>query len=207
MQVFCFGDSITYGYYDKMGGWTARLRMYVEENYPTKHKIYNLGISGDTTSSILNRMNNEIEVRFNPDKINVLILSCFINDSIWILADNNHLILQNKFKNNLKNILAIAKKYNMIIIALDSLPVVDAKVDPIPWAPEWSYRNKYIRKYQEVLKKVCKEEKVYFIDAYDKLLASSDYMHSLGDGVHPNDIGHKILFEIIKNYLVENEII
>lgn len=62
-QILVFGDSIAYGSWDKAGGWVQRLRTFIEEKYPEEHLVYNLGVSADTTDSLLERLEIEIKKR------------------------------------------------------------------------------------------------------------------------------------------------
>ncbi len=207
-QIFCFGASITHGYADTQGGWPARLREFLWQKDQDGFNFYNLGIPVDETSrEVASRLDNELKVRQGSEKPNLVIFSIGTNDSEYFNDEKKFKVSIKEFEKNINKCIKIARKYSERIVFMDLVPVVDAKVDPIPWCPERSYRNKYIWEYREILKNICIEEKVYFIDAYDRLLASSDYMHSLGDGVHPNDIGHEILFEIIKDYLEEKKLI
>ncbi len=69
--ILVFGDSISYGAWDIEGGWVSRLRKFLdkknlsEENFDCK--VYNLGISGDNSSGVLNRF--EFETRQRIRKI------------------------------------------------------------------------------------------------------------------------------------------
>ena len=206
-QIFCFGAGITSGRSDSQGGWAVRLRNYLYKKDSDAFRVFNLGISGDTTSEVVKRLDDELKVRQKSGKSNLVLFSIGTNDSEYINDKKVYKVPKQEFEKNIKKCIRIARKCSKQIVFMDLVPVVDAKVDPIPWAPEKSYRNKYIWEYREILKNICIEEKVYFIDAYDKLLASSDYMHSLSDGIHPSDIGHEILFKIIKDYLEKEGII
>ena len=63
MNVLIFGDSITWGAYDpEQGGWATRLRNYFEEK-DNDIDVYNLGISGDTTADLLERIEIEAKSR------------------------------------------------------------------------------------------------------------------------------------------------
>ena len=207
-QIFCFGDSIVHGNNDTQGGWASRLHRYLWSKIIDGYYFYNLGIPIDETSrEVANRLDNELKVRQGSDKPNLVLFSIGTNDTEYLNDEKKHKIPKKEFEKNIRKCVKISRKYSEKIVFMDLVPVVDAKVDPIPWEPNHSYRNKYIWEYREILKNICEQEKVHFIDAYDKLLASSDYMHSLKDGVHPNDIGHEILFEIIKGYLEEKKLI
>ncbi len=70
MKILIFGDSIAYEAWDREDGWVTRLRKFVddkilsapeEDNY--YHHIYNLGISGDTSTGVLNRFHAEMNAR------------------------------------------------------------------------------------------------------------------------------------------------
>jgi len=63
MNILIFGDSITWGAYDpEQGGWATRLRNYFEaKNHDVD--VYNLGISDDITSGLLNRVEAEVKSR------------------------------------------------------------------------------------------------------------------------------------------------
>jgi len=67
-------------------------------------------------------------------------------------------------------------------------------------------RNKNIKKYNEILKKVCEEENAYFIEVFDKI-AEMDYKEYLTDGAHPDSVIHKKIFEIVRDFLLEKKLI
>ncbi|MBU4142032.1 SGNH/GDSL hydrolase family protein [Patescibacteria group bacterium] len=86
------------------------------------------------------------------------------------------------------------------------MPIDESKVDPIPWLPEVSYKNEYIKRYDKIIKSVCAENKIAFIEIFEKL-KKENCKNLLEDGVHPNSKGHEKIFEIVKDYLIENKII
>jgi len=69
------GDSITFGFYDKEGGWIQRLRKFLDDKLLNELEgldkkilrklknpyffVYNLGISGNTTENLLERFEFE----------------------------------------------------------------------------------------------------------------------------------------------------
>jgi lysophospholipase L1-like esterase len=207
VSIYCVGDSITQGYNDSQGGWVNRLNLHLEKKYPGRHRVINLGISGDDSVRILSRIDGELSRFRAAGKRSLMLLSCLINDSLRIIPEGRHQVPLNDYTDNIKKIITIAKKYDIAPVILDGLPVVDAKTDPIPSDSGFAYRNKYIRQYRDALKKLCRQESVHFIDVFDNLLNNGDYMHSLNDGVHPGDRGHDILFDTIRNYLEENKLL
>jgi lysophospholipase L1-like esterase len=74
------------------------------------------------------------------------------------------------------------------------------------WDTDKAYKNEYIQRFNEILRSFCKNNKVYFIEMFEELI-KENYQNILKDGVHPNSEGHKKMFEIIKNYLIQNKIV
>ncbi len=211
-QILIFGTSITYGAWDKEGGWVARLRKHIDNklidsNNTYHHLIYNLGVSGDNTLGFLERFNIETKLRIDDEKEEtVIIFSVGTNDSQFVNANKQNRVPPQEFEKNLKKLVQLAGKYTDKILMTGIMPVDDEKMDPIPWAPEKSYKNEFIKQYDAIVKKVCSEEKVDFIEIFEHFM-NEDYKTLLYDGVHPNAKGHKKIYEIVKKYLEGKEII
>ena len=62
-KIVAIGDSLIYGRHDAfVGGWIGRLRSWLE-NKNQWSAVYNLGIGGNDTYRLLNRMDGELSVR------------------------------------------------------------------------------------------------------------------------------------------------
>ena len=99
-----------------------------------------------------------------------------------------------------------SKKFSSKIIFLGLTPVDDSKVNPMPWAPETSYKNENVKKFNEEIKSFCKEENFDFIEIFENL-SKKDYKSLLEDGAHPNTKGHEEMFVIVKEFLEKKKII
>jgi lysophospholipase L1-like esterase len=205
VQFLVFGDSLTYGAWDEHGGWTQRLRTFIDKKYPEEHFVYNLGVAkGDTSKDILERMKDEIKSRTEGNCI--IIIQIGTNDSAIMSTKKNFWITPNKFEKNIESIIIISKKFSKKILFVGEVPVDESKTHPVPWDKRVTYMNENIMKYNEMLRKVCKKNKIPFIEFFEKWI-KSDYKRFLQDGVHPNSEGHKKIFETVKDYLTENKII
>lgn len=208
-DILVFGTSITYGAWDAEGGWVARFRKYLDGEIiggsTSEHLIYNLGISGDNTENVLEHFDTEVKARLEDQKPTIL-FSVGTNDSQYVNATQQNRVSPEEFEENLKKLIRMAKKYSYTIIFTGIIPVDDGKMDPIPWAPEKSYKNEYIEQYDGIIQKACKEEGAGFIEMY-KAFKDEDYKGLLFDGVHPNAAGHEKMFDIIKEYLEEKGVI
>lgn len=211
-QILVFGTSITYGAWDKEGGWVARFRKYVDNkiidsNNTYHHLIYNLGVSGDNTLGLLERFDTETKLRIDDEKEGtVIIFSVGTNDSQFVNAEGKNRVSLQEFEKNLRKFIQMARKYTQKILMTGIMPVDDKKMDPIPWAPEKSYKNEFITQYDAIVKKVCSEEKIDFIEVFEQFI-KEDYKALLYDGVHPNAKGHEKIYEIVKNHLEKKGII
>ena len=209
-QVLIFGDSITYGAWDKEGGWVNRLRKFLDEKNLTDpnfyYSCYNLGISGDTSKDLIERFEFETRQRLEDDEETIIIFAVGVNDSQFIYSESRHMVSKGGFKRNIQKLISLARKYSSKIIFIGLTPVDETKTVPQPWDANKSYTNRYVKEYDSIIGKVCKENKVYFVEIFEKL-KGTDYQKLLEDGLHPNSEGHQKMFEIVEDFLIKNKII
>jgi len=164
--------------------------------------VYNLGISGDSTDDLLERFEFETKQRMKSKEETIIIVAIGTNDSqVGKIGINIEL-----FKSNVEKLCCIASKFSLKIIFIGPNPVDDLKTNPIPWDENMFYKNECILNYNNIIKLVCKEEKIYFINMYEEF-KKLDYKKLLENGVHPNSEGHKKMFEIVRDFLVEKGIV
>ena len=169
--------------------------------------LYNLGISGDSTNEVLERFEDELSKRFREDQELLVAFEVGINDSMYINAEKEFRTPKKKFKENLEELIKLARKYTEKIVFLGLSPAVDDILDPIPWHTAATYKTEYIKEFDGVIKNTCKENNLLFIDTFTSF-AGKDYQKLLTpDGIHPNSEGHKFIFEIVKNELEKNNLI
>jgi len=201
MKKICvFGASIACGAWDfEEQGWANRLRKHIESKKGTEYLLHNLSISGDRTGLLLKRLEADLDAA-EPD---IVIFDVGRNDSIFIKKENKNRIEKKQFQENLKKIIRITRKYAKKIIFIGLTNVNEKKVNP--WDEELGryYYKKYIREYDEILEKFCKENNI----SYVKLFGLLDENKDLYDGLHPNSEGHKKLFEKVRNFLEEFRIL
>lgn len=190
MNILIFGDSITWGAYDpEQGGWATRLRNYFEEK-DNDVNVYNLGISGDTTADLLNR----VEVEAKSREPNLIIFAIGINDAQFIHSTNGLRVSPDEFQQNLAKLLSIGKKFIDKVVFLGLTRVDEPKTTPIPWNTDKSYTNENIERFDNVIKKFCEDNKLKFIPM-ENVVSNDDLI----DGLHPNTKGHIKIFERMKS--------
>ena len=208
-NILVFGASIAQGYYDKEGGWIDRLKKYFLEQeiihkWEQSINVFNLAISGNTTSEILERLKLETKPRNYKSHKLIFLFEIGLNDSIIIKGKDK--VSLKIFQKSLNEIIDFAKKYSKNIIFLGLTPVEEEKVSPMPWSPTESYSNKRIEEYDAIIRNVCKNYKVKYLDLF-KYTNKQGFIKHLDDGVHPNSEGHRKIFEIVRDFLVKEKII
>lgn len=203
-----FGDSIAYGSDDIKGGWAARLRLWIDDltlsDSGSYFRLLNLAIGGDNTENLLKRFDFEARQRLDEEVPSVIVFAIGINDSQIFKGQNK--TLAEKFENNIKELAKKAEKISNEIVFIGLTPVDEKKTVPVAWHKDKSYENEDIKNYNKIIKKICEENKLYFIDIFNKL-NNLNYKNSLSDGLHPGSEGHEIIFNAIKEYLKEKKII
>ena len=212
--ILVFGTSTTYGAWDTEGGWVQRLRKHLDEkqlaNENLYYMVYNLGVDGNTSTDILERVEFETLQRtklLEKGEEVITILGAGTNDSIINNKTKKHHVSLEAYELKIKKIIALAKKNSTKILIVGAKPLDESKVNPIHWLKGHSYKNEHIEKYDKKLAEVCKKSDILFIDVYSKMTKIKGYEKLLPDGVHPNNEGHKLIFEIVRDALIKNKII
>lgn len=215
-HILIFGDSITLGAWDREGGWAQRLNKFlISKTLKTVNfwdtdfiTTYNLGIdsiAGENSKSLLERFESETKRRLSENETK-FIFAIGKNDSSFIKNKRSFSTPPKIFEKNIQKIIELSQKYSSKILFVGTAMVDESKTAPICWNKNMYYKNEYLQKYNQIIKNVCLKNKTHFIEIY-KEFEKNDYKILLEDGLHPNSKGHKMIFEIVKNYLLENKII
>jgi len=204
-RIFCFGDSVTQGALDSEGGWADRLKRDLAQAELTKtsndrYQVYNLGVGGDTSGSLVRRIVPEANVRNSEDWLNVYIIAIGINDSRFNHELKAIEVPLEEYRHNLLEIAAALKKISNKILFVGLTPVADDQIQ----FKDLTYKNVDIKKYDEALSKTALELEIPKIEIFDQATNNKTFIASLHlDYLHPNNDGHKWLYEQIKPRLLE----
>lgn len=204
MNILVFGDSIAYGKWDQQGGWVQRLREYVDAKYnlieePKSWLVYNLGIPGDLVIRLPERLSIELSQRKTIEEI-IVIFAMGINDSCinnWMSGKQTAEI---EFKQAMRKAIEFAKQYGCKVYGIGLTPVNENK------ASERLFNNKDVQKFEKMLIDVYSEMNVPMLQIFDQL-KESGFEQYLIDAVHPNSAGHQILFERVRDFLHEHDLL
>jgi len=210
--ILIFGASFAWGSWDpEGGGWVERLKRFLMERVTStddpEDYVYNLGIPGDTTTGLLSRFESEARARIKPDRENIVIFEIGTNDSKYIDDKTPETPLE-KFRENLQLLISLGKKFARTIAFVGLTPIGESKSTPVYWNSRYFYRNSYIQSYDAIIKDVAGSESVFYIDIFDTF-EKEDIRQLLDedDFLHPNPKGHEKIFEIVRDFLIKEQII
>jgi len=202
LKIIAIGDSLVYGYGDmEGGGWVERLKrhwMYGEEN----HVLYNLGIRGDRTSQVKERLAQEFKYRGElrnryPD---LIILSVGVNDSPRLgRSEGRNLTDYEQFCLDINSLLDQAQQLCPVIF-VGMIPVNEEKM---PFLDCFYYNRRDQYHYKEATKKACQMLNIPYLDTFDLWVSRGENWlrsHLCEDGLHPNIQGYKSIYQEVLNW-------
>lgn len=211
MRIFVFGDSIGQGFFDSHGGWVQRLANDFhsrtlksmsrgEDNWTV---LFNQGISGDTAEGVLHRMKPEVEARRMGKDEEMIVIAIGTNDAI--LRENHVVTDVYDFQETLEHLADGAHKLTDNVVFV-GLPAVD-EAQTNPWkhsstGKQWF--NERLNLFEDAIKQVAFNKDAAFIPAHDEFIKQlQEGKDLLSDGLHPNDKGHQLIYDIVKPELEE----
>jgi acyl-CoA thioesterase-1 len=174
--IIAFGDSLTAGYgVAPDEAYPALLGEKLKEEH-FSYRVVNAGISGDTTTGGLSRI--EAIIRKTPD---IVILELGANDGLR----GTSLTL---IRSNLDQMISRLKKKKIKIV------LAGMKLPP-------NYGPEYSNDFHHIYLSLAKEHKVPLIPFFLEGTAAQE-KYNQGDGIHPTAEGYKIVTSNLWPYLV-----
>ena len=200
LKVVALGDSLIYGYGDHVGGgWVERLRRQWMSPDGDGHILYNLGIRGDRTQQVLQRLEREFSCRGELRKRvpDLILLSVGVNDSSRISKPDGRLYTNfEQFKQQINLLLDSAQSLCPVLF-VGMTPVNEGKM---PFANCLYYNHFDQYRYKEATLQACQQRNIPYLDIFDLWLSrGTDWINSQlsEDGLHPNVSGYQTLFSDI----------
>lgn len=206
MRVLIFGDSITFGAWDSRGGWADRLKQAYNKEYqeavdtdnPSPHQVINLGIGGDTSQGVLARFDTEYRARHSANWPPVFVISIGTNDGRQVLPAGSIQVPAEEYGDNLRLIIQAARKYSDKILLVGLFPLAEEELR----FKNYFYSQSTLKQYDTIIGQVAKELSVPKVEIFHEVIGRPDYKTLLfDDGLHPNDAGHKLIYDLVKPQL------
>jgi lysophospholipase L1-like esterase len=203
LKIVALGDSLVYGYGDyEKGGWVEQLRRWWMLPNSVGHVLYNLGIRGDRTQQVSQRLNvefshrGEVRNRF-PD---LIILSVGVNDTprLGRVTGKNYTEFA-EFTTAMAALLDQAQQLCPVLF-VGMVPVDETKM-PFLDCLYYSHSDQY--RYKEATRQACEQRKIPYLDIFDQWMSHDETWRSqrmTKDGLHPNTLGYQDLLEAVLNW-------
>ena len=198
-NILIFGDSIAAGRrVDKVKSWPSLLAQFLDTKDRDFTLVHNLSIPGESTNEVAKRFAIEAETRCKkiyPDDHASIVFAIGINDTKGINSKDAFLTKPENFRKNVALLLESASRYTKHIIFVGPTPIDERKTVPMD---NVYFLNDKIKMYNKIINEECKKRNVVFLDIMENWL-KLDYLDLLSDdGIHPNEKGHRKIFEKIR---------
>jgi lysophospholipase L1-like esterase len=203
LKIVALGDSLIYGFGDpEGGGWVERLRRAWMLPNSAGHVLYNLGVRGDRTLSVAQRL--EVEFRHRGELRNrvpdLIILSVGVNDSACVgrLNGKNYTDFD-RFEAEIAALLNLAIQLCPVMF-VGMVPVDEAKM-PFLDCLYYNHADQY--RYKEVTRIACEERNIPYLDIFQTWMARGTTwvnQRLSDDGLHPNTLGYQTLLENVASW-------
>lgn len=198
LKIIALGDSLVYGFGDpERGGWVEQLRRWWMLPDSSGHVLYNLGVRGDRTQQVAQRL--EVEFRHRGELRNrvpdLIILSVGVNDSARLARPNGKNYTDfSVFELEIAALLDQAQQLCPVLF-VGMVPVDQAKM---PFLDCFYYNHGDQYRYKEATKLACSQRQIPYLDIFDQWIARGEswWTKRLStDGLHPNTLGYQALLE------------
>ncbi|OUL20109.1 G-D-S-L family lipolytic protein [Nostoc sp. RF31YmG] len=203
LKIIALGDSLVYGFGDPdKGGWVEQLRRQWMLPDSTGHVLYNLGVRGDRTQQVAQRL--EVEFRHRGELRNrvpdLIILSVGVNDSARLARPNGRNYTDFAlFESQIAELLEQAQQLCPVVF-VGMVPVDETKM---PFLDCFYYNHADQYRYKEATRIACNKRRIPYLDIFDQWIERGElwrYKRISDDGLHPNTIGYQALLEDVINW-------
>lgn len=186
MKIVALGDSLTFGYgVSPYKSWVELLKSEYKLN------IINKGINGDTSVGLINRFYEDV-ICEKPDKL-IITIGCndlLMGKDVETVVDNIKFLVNDGINNNISVVLGIT-------------PPIVTHMAASYWEDGCDYDavEKNLNVLVKILKDFCKTSKIEYVDFFNCIKkAFTNYSEKAlySDGIHPTELGHKLMFEEVK---------
>lgn len=167
------------------GSSSIRLWESLEASFP-EYQVINTGFGGSQTSDLLSFV-DELVLRYEPGQV-------------FIYEGDNDIEGKKKPRQIIKSTREVVKKIKTPG-TVRSIVLISAK----PSIARWGLKGKY-KRFNRKLKKLCETDPIlHFANVWDPMLIGKKLNRDLfiEDGLHMNDKGYKIWYDVLKNHIYQ----
>ena len=205
-QVFIFGHSMVLGRGAGGNGWAERLkRCCMRKNYGRDdyYEAYVLGVANEDSGELLERMDGELEARVFDGCERLVIIQTGANDVQFMRADEEFRVPKKEFLKNIEKIIERSERCGEVVVVSDGYTSLEG---PIPDMESIEVSDDVLADYVNSLEQFCRDKGVRFVNLRREF-SKEEWERHLVDSFHPDSNIHEIIFEKVKIYLEDNEML
>jgi lysophospholipase L1-like esterase len=211
MRVLAFGASTMQGYWDSQGGWVDRLKRHYDhlqmkaftrkDFTDEQPKVMNLGISGDSTIGLLRRIDIEAAARQNAKGVSFLFSIGTNNAGV---ENGRNISSPLEYRSDLEQLVEKARQYSDKIILVGIHAVNEQLTNPLAWM-DLRFTNDRLYEFERAMRDMCQSQNIPHVAVFETFQDEAAKGHNLlaHDGLHPNDDGHELIFQLVRPVLDE----
>ena len=200
-NIVCIGDSIVAGLGDSEGsdGWVKAVRNFLDKHHSGVFTVSNLGVSGNRTQQVTERLFEATE-----NKPDVLVIGVGVNDTLcWDKENSAPITSEEDYRSHVTKLIREAKEVSPKTLVLIPFGIAADKVNAQSWNA--ALHEDLIHYYGRILIDACQTESVDYLDMYQELpkaIAPLKLKDVLYDGLHPNAKGYQAMSILVNQKLV-----
>ena len=195
-RIAFFGSSTIYGTADsELGGFVNRFRLWYESVDP-RHRVYNLGIWGEQTRSLIDRIDSESSRR-RPHLI--MIYPGFNDCRRDGSADQPNVLALEDFREAMRELISRAQAVTETVV-LTGIPFDDTRTTPYPNTSSY-YLLRDAEEYTQALRSVAQEQDARILDFFAALIDHDMRNLLADDGLHGNADCHERLYRLTRDFV------
>ena len=197
------GASTAYGYYDaQYHGWANRLRLSVLPGIQlAPHSpivVDNVAFPGKTITSLLRDASANLDSHTGRSTTLTSVLSVGINESKIMPGEQRPALGLNRFGWAVKRYVEYCDGYGAGVVLVGPQPAADETL--VSSFTGATIERDLTEEYAEIMRSVADETGAAFVDAY-ALFGEEPEAYLSSDRVHPNALGHAVLYDAIQKEL------
>jgi lysophospholipase L1-like esterase len=203
-NIFCVGDSITYGLNDAYGGWCDNLKKtYLSDEITNKTdhsiRVWNMGISGQTIVDFIEKDQRYLEplTRIKKSKSNIFIIAFGANDAAFDNEKQDFLVPLPLFESSLIKLIKTYSKYGKILLL--NITPISQSIENIPDKYNCQRSKQNVDLFNKTILKLSTEENCLYLDINKYFMSELKLLSD--DGLHPNSKGHLLIATKVKQTL------
>lgn len=208
-QFFIFGASGAYGVGGTSGGWAGLIKNHVHERLYGANpmgevaEVYAFAKPGAVTAFVRDTFQEQLKL-YTRGQATTAFISVGLNDTRAVETPTGFVSNEVDFTESMTALLGELSGAVDTVVILGFIPVDESKltpkINPMDGRKTYFFNNR-IAAFNALLKKACGAfENVHYVNV-SNLADDWTERYLFKDGLHPNDAGHRLIFEKLKPFL------